>query len=304
MTRWLCVLACLGPVPSGFAETCAPITGARKAALVRYVQRKYRLATEARLTISEISEVGGGCYRKLRFEDAGQSSHFDVSFYLTPDQRFLVTELNDSTGDPVAEEQSRFRARRQALEDDNGVASFGPANAPVTIVVFSDFQCPYCKRLADTLKQIVLQEKQVRLLFRNMPLDSHPWAELAAEMAACVQLQDGAAFWRVHDYLFEHQRELRPENVQRQLMVYVGSLPHVRAELVRDCLNRKRRLPQLQKDLALGRANNVRGTPTVFVNGSLVNGGAPTKEHLLTLIREAENEVALGGSGRSGTQHR
>lgn len=223
MFRWICAF-CLVRLLSAGANPCAPITQEKKAALARYIERKYRLSEDARLTVSEVPETASGCYRRLRFQSAGR---FDKSFYLTPDQKFLVEELNDSTVDPVAEEQSRLAALRRDLEKDDGVASLGPSDARVTLVVFSDFQCPYCSRLASRLKEITAHEKQVRILFRNMPLDRHPWARPAAEVAACVQMQDTAAFWQVHDYLFEHQGELTPQNLQPRLIGYAGSLPRV-----------------------------------------------------------------------------
>ncbi len=267
------------------ANTCAPVTEDRKLSLCRYVQRKYRLADESRPSISEVSEISGSCYRKLRFVASGKRK-FDVSLYLTPDQKFLVPELYDSTIDPIVEEKQRQLAMRRDLEKDDGRPSLGPADAPVTIVVFSDFQCPYCRTFAQTLKQIASEEKRVRFLFRNMPLEIHAWAKPAAEIAACVQMQSRESFWRVHDYLFEHQRELSPENLRPQLMGFISTLRGVRVEQVGECVDKQLARPRIQRDLALAAENKVSGTPSVFVNGQPVTSGAPTREYLLTLIRE------------------
>jgi protein-disulfide isomerase len=288
---------CLAPLLASGTSPCAPITEEKLASLSKYVQRKFRLREHARLTVSEVPEAASGCYRRLRFQATGG---FDKSFYLTPDQKFLVEELNDSTVDPIGEEQRRIATLRRDLEKDDGVASLGPSGAPVTLVVFSDFQCPYCNQLAHTLKQITAQEKQVRVLFRHMPLSGHSWARVAAETAACVQIQDAAAFWQLHNYLFEHQREFTPQDVQQRILSYGGSLPGVKAGLLRQCVDEKRESPRIERDLSLARANNVGGTPTVFVNGHAVEGGAPTREHLLTLIRETLNE-ANRQSGKNGS---
>lgn len=291
LLRFMCALTCLTPALTAAANICAPMTEKRKVALCRYVQRKYRLGEESRLTISEVSEINDRCYRKLRFVASG-NRQFEVSLYLTPDQRFLLPELNDSALDPVIEEKRRLMEARRDLEEDDGLPLLGPKNAPVSIVVFSDFQCPYCRRLAETLKQIAWQEREVRILFRNMPLGNHSWAKQAAETAACVQMQNREAFWRVHDYLFEHQNELTPQNLLHQLTAYLGSIHTVRVEQVRKCVLEQQALPRIQLDLAVAAANKVHGTPTVFVNGQPLNGGTPTREHLLTLIRETLNEAA------------
>ena len=214
----------------------------------------------------------------------------DISLYLTPDQRFLVPELNDSTVNPNVEEERRRLAARKELEKDDGRPALGPADAPVTIVVFSDFQCPYCRKFAETMKQVVSEEKRVRFLFRNMPLDMHAWAKPAANLAACVQMQNREAFWSVHDYLFDHQQELDPESLPSKMREFLRSLRNIRADKAIECANRGTPAPRIAEDVALASKNKVQGTPTVFVNGRRVNGGSLTREHILTLVQEALSE--------------
>jgi protein-disulfide isomerase len=222
----------------------------------------------------------------LHFVGSGKRE-FDAVLYLTPDQKYLVPELNDLTADPIAEDRRRQAEMRRQMERDDGCAPLGPAGAPVTVVVFSDFECPYCRRFAETLRQVASEEKQVRFLFRNLPLEMHPWAKPAAEIAACVETQNGEAFWRVHDYLFEHQQELTPGNLTPRLIDFAGSLRGVHRGQVRQCVEKRAAAPRLQADAALAAALHVTGTPTVFVNGERLGSGAPTREHLLTVIREA-----------------
>ena len=298
MIRWIRIVTWLAPVFAGAASnTCAPMTEARKAALCRYVQRKYHLPEDSPPTISEMSNVSGSCYRKLRFVAPGKRK-FGITPYLTPDRRFLVSELNDLAVDPVAEEKRMQVEARRNLEKDDGRASLGASNAPVTVVVFSDFECPYCKKFAETLRQVAVDEKKVRFLFRNLPLEMHPWAKPAAEIAACVDMQNPEAFWLVHDYLFEHQRELRAENLNQQVMGFVGSLRGVRVSQVHECAEKHLAMPRIQRDLALASASKVSGTPSVFVNGQPANGGALTREYLLTLVRENLREVASTNAAR------
>ena len=296
MIRSIAVLV-LVPLLAAAADKCASIPPQREGKLCKWVQRKYHLPEGSAVRISDISEINGSCYRKLHFVGSGARA-FDAIFYLTPDQKFLVPELHDFTLDPTAEEKRRQAEMRRDLERGDGCASLGPAGAPVTVVVFSDFQCPYCRNFAETLRQVAREEKRVRFLFRNLPLGMHAWAKPAAEAAACVRDQSGEAFWRVHDYLFAHQEELTPDNLNPRLMGFVRSLHGLRPEQVRTCVEKQLSAPRIQRDVALAAANQVTGTPAVFVNGRRLNGGAPTREHLLTLIREALREASSPADAR------
>lgn len=116
-----------------------------------------------------------------------------LTLYLSPDQRFLTTEMLDTSLDPVEEERRKSAALMTALSQ-NKASSKGPEHARVTIVEFSDFECPFCRRLADEMDQVLPTEKdEVRLVFHHMPLSIHAWARVAAEAAACAQFQSQGA---------------------------------------------------------------------------------------------------------------
>jgi protein-disulfide isomerase len=302
MPHWIHVLAALAPALAIGANVCPTIREDQKAALCRYVQRKYRIPDSVRISIGGVTDVNGTCYQKIHF--VSSRSNFDVNLFLTPDRKFLVQDLIDFAVDPIAEEKRQQSVRRRDLEKDDGRPSLGPPDAPVTIVVFSDFQCPYCSRFAETFKQVSSQEKRVQFVFRNLPLDMHAWAKPAAVAAGCVQMQDKTAFWRVHDYLFEHQREIDLSNLRPKLMNFVTSIRNVRSEQLRDCMDRQSSLPRIEKDLALASENKVHGTPTIFVNGQPATGGALTREYLLTLIRENLRDIAsTSGAASSKLNH-
>jgi protein-disulfide isomerase len=140
-------------------------------------------------------------------------------------------------------------------------ASLGPATAKVTIVEFSDFQCPYCAQAHETVHQ--LRERysdQVRIIFRHFPLAFHEHARLAAQAAVGAQAQ--GKFWPFHDRLFTHQNALDRK-----------SLEGYAQELGLDVAAFKKGLDdnsfdaQVEADMALGRSVRVDGTPTMFVNG-------------------------------------
>lgn len=270
------------------ATPCPPLSAEKKEALTAWAKRKFGFSTGSHLTLDS-EEDTGACYRRLRFVEAG-GTYFDAALYLTPDEKFLVPDRFDSEVDPVAEERERQRVRRRELEHQEAFASKGgPVHAPVVVVVFSDFECPYCRVLAETLDGLGSRMEGVRIVFRNMPLRRHKWARRAADAAACAGLQGSAVFWRVHDYLFANQEELTQHNVLDRVAGHLATVGSVDAGRFRECVERGESAGIVKRDLAVAARNKVDGTPTVYVNGRLAEG-ALTPEHLLTLIRESQIE--------------
>lgn len=157
----------------------------------------------------------------------------------------------------------------------------GKADAPVTIVEFSDFQCPYCARGAATMEEVLQKyPNDVKFVFKHFPLPFHPWAKPAAIAANCASEQDPDAFWTLHDKYFEHQQELQPGNVVEKSKEYLkGSKVDVaKWEKCAGDSNSEEHKAQAAKvdaDLALGQSLGVSGTPGFFVNGEFLNGAQP-----------------------------
>jgi protein-disulfide isomerase len=148
----------------------------------------------------------------------------------------------------------------------------GPANAPVTIVEFSDFQCPFCSRVIPSLNQV--KEKygdKVRIVFRQYPLPMHPQAQKAAEASLCANDQD--KFWQLHDAMFANQQALGVD----QLKAKAAELG-LNAETFNSCLDSNKYAAQVATDLKEGSAAGVSGTPAMFINGRFVNGAVPFEE--------------------------
>jgi protein-disulfide isomerase len=165
----------------------------------------------------------------------------------------------------------------------------GPANAPVTIVEFSDFQCPFCSRLTPTLKQV--EEKygnKVRVVFRQFPLPMHQNAQKAAEASLCAL--DQGKFWELHDAMFGNQAELGVD----QLKAKAASLG-LNADKFNKCLDSGEKAATIQADVKAGSAAGVNGTPAMFINGRFINGAVPI-DQITTVIddelRRAGNKTA------------
>ena len=159
--------------------------------------------------------------------------------------------------------------------------SRGPADAPVTIVSFADYQCPYCGRGAATLKEV--REKygdRVREVFRDFPLGFHERARPAAVAARCAGEQ--GRFWQMHDHLFEHQTELERDQLAGHALA-VGLDPAKFAACVKDDAAK---LAAIEADLEAGQAVGVEGTPAFFINGISLSGAQPTEAFSAIIDRE------------------
>jgi protein-disulfide isomerase len=158
---------------------------------------------------------------------------------------------------------------RTAVDVAPGDPVLGPAGAPVEIVEFSDFQCPFCERLTGTLDRLKAEYgDDIRLVFKDFPLPNHAQAFKAAEAGLCANMQ--GKFWELHDTLFGNQEELQVDDLKR----HAGELEMDQAAFDA-CLDSGRFAEQVNADLALGQALGVQSTPTVFINGRAVMGAAP-----------------------------
>jgi protein-disulfide isomerase len=159
--------------------------------------------------------------------------------------------------------------------------SRGPEHAPVVLVEYGDFQCPNCKQAAPAV-EIVLQrfEEQVRFVFRHFPLfDVHAHAFMAAQAAECAGAQ--GMFWEMHAKLFEHQSHLDREHLLRYADDLALDMARFTAELD-DEVYRQRVI----EHLGSGERSGVRGTPTFFVNGRIVDVSFGLR-YLLTAVEDA-----------------
>ena len=166
-----------------------------------------------------------------------------------------------------------------------GSPDVGPANAKITVVEFSDFECPYCVRFNPTLDQVKEQYKDhVRVVFRQFPLNSiHPKAQKAAEASLCAH--DQGEFWKMHDLLFEEQKDLDLAQLKEK-----GERLGLDTEKFNSCLDDDKYAAQVATDVLEGSSLGVTGTPSVFINGRPVKGVVAFED--LAKIIDEEIEIA------------
>ena len=166
------------------------------------------------------------------------------------------------------------KPQRPVFKLEVGKSPFqGRKDAKVTLVEFSDFQCPFCAKGAALLKKI--KEKygdKVKVVFKNFPLPFHKHAQLAAEASLCANEQSQGLFWKLHDHMFENQNLLKKKDlVDSAVKLGLKKAPFQK------CLEAKRYTNQVKADMEEGRSVGVRSTPTFFVNGKMITGAQPIK---------------------------
>lgn len=175
---------------------------------------------------------------------------------------------------------------RVSIDPNIGFAR-GPREAPVTIVEFSDYHCPFCRTVVGTLKQIIAQyPDRVRWVFRDFPIAGlHPEAQAAHEAARCAGEQ--GKFWPYHDLLFE-----RPPDVSPAALRALASQVGVEAVAFGQCLDSRKYRAAVNADIEAGTKLGITGTPTFFINGALFVGNQPLAEFQRIIERELGRTAA------------
>src|SRR5467141_3541536 len=156
--------------------------------------------------------------------------------------------------------------------------SRGPENAPVTIVEFSDFQCPYCGREVPVVERVMKEyDGKVRLVFRHFPLEFHPFAQKAD--------QGGEKFWKLHDRMFTNQQKLAVDDLKGYAKE--AGLDSGRFD---KCLDSGEKRTLVETDTKAGQEAGVNGTPAFFVNGVFINGAVPYEQFKDAVDRELKRK--------------
>ncbi len=196
----------------------------------------------------------------------GNASSTEV-FYVSKDgQKIIRGQVFDVAKNPFKSDLDKIKTDFRP--------SFGTPGAPVVIVEFSDFQCHYCKEEAKAIRENLLKEypTQVRFYYMDNPLESvHPWARAAADAGMCIFKQAPAKFWDFHDWIFEHQEEITPDNLHAKVLEFGKSKELDELNLTR-CMDTKATDADVQKTLDQGKALGVSSTPTTFINGRKMVG--------------------------------
>ena len=185
--------------------------------------------------------------------------------YVSKAGNFLFRgELTDMSVDPFADIRSKLHVGMSP--------SMGPENAKVTLYEFADFECPSCRQLDLVLRELLPRHPEVRLVFKHYPLtEIHPWAMTAAIASQCAFHQSPAAFWKIHDAIFDAQEVITPTNAWDKLLdlatqIGLDSTPYKACMASPDTTN------EVKTSIEEGHALTITATPTTFINARRVVG--------------------------------
>jgi len=209
-------------------------------------------------------------------------------YYVSPDgSRVVRARVGDRLAKTVFETaRYPFQAEQESL-DLAGLPAEGPEGAPITLAVYSDFQCAFCREMAQTLRANLHREypDAVRMVFVNFPLiQIHDWAKTASIGGRCMASVSSEQFWKYHDWVFENQKDITAANFSEKLQAWAQS-QSVDGLRLQQCMQAPEQdaavMASFQKAMGMG----LNSTPTVFVNGRQLGGRLewPTIKQILEM---------------------
>jgi protein-disulfide isomerase len=189
-----------------------------------------------------------------------------VKFYVSKDGKFLFRgEMSDMTKDPLVESRAQIQMK--------DAPSLGDPKAVVTLVEYSDFECPVCRGLHDIVRDMLPKYAgKVRVVFKDFPIEQlHPWARTAAIAGRCAYRQDPMAFWKMYDLIYDNQEIISASNAWTKMLDY-ASQSKLDADTLKTCMASPEAGEAVNASRANGQLLDVNSTPTVFVNGRRMVG--------------------------------
>jgi protein-disulfide isomerase len=185
-------------------------------------------------------------------------------FYVSPDGKHAilgeVIPFGAHPYEPVRKELA-LRAKGPAR---------GPANAPVTIVEFSDLQCPHCKTAQPIIEKLLTEEPNTRLVFQNFPLPAHDWALKGAAYADCIGRTNPEAFYKFIAGVYDAQADILSTSADEKFTAIADQAGMKGAEIAA-CAAKDETIGRVQASVSLGQSMDVNATPTLFINGRKIS---------------------------------
>jgi protein-disulfide isomerase len=213
---------------------------------------------------------------------SGPQGQGEQKFYVTQDGKHAVV------GDVIPFGPHPFEQTRELVNKNATGPARGPASAPVTVVEFSDLQCPHCKEAAPTIEKLLIENPDIHFVFQNFPLPIHNWAMKAAEYADCVSRSSNDVFWKYISSVYAAQSDITAENADQKL-TEVADSSGVNGKDIAACSAKPETQSRVEASIALGKSVDVNATPTLFINGRPVGVNGNNYEVLKQIVDFAAN---------------
>ena len=252
--------------PAVFAQNPSPEELKHKVEL--YLRNMFAFGPETKLAVGEFKETGMPGVLATTISVTIESNKEDAKMWVSKDGKFLFRgELNDMSKDMLAENRAKL--------DIKEAPATGSLNGPITVVEFADFECPVCRNLHEALRGLLPKYPQVRLVFKDFPLEQvHPWARTAALAGRCAYQQDPKAFWKMYDFLYDNQDLVSAENAWDKMVDYAGRAG-LNTDAFKACMTSPEAASAVDANIANAKLLEVTSTPTLFVNGRRIVGADP-----------------------------
>ena len=207
------------------------------------------------------------------------------------EQKFFVSEdgKHAVVGDIIPFGAHPFEKAREILEKKANGPARGPAGAPVTIVEFSDLQCPHCKEANPTVEKLLQNDSNIRFISQNYPLPMHNWAMKAAEYADCVGRNSNDAYWKFISSVYEAQADITADNADQKL-TELAEKSGVNGQDIAACAAKPETQSHVEASVNLGKSLDVNSTPTLFINGRPVGVSGNNYDVLKQIVDFAAKE--------------
>ncbi len=280
----LFLLAAAGTMAQQPAAATAASQAQKVEAFLRYY---FALGAEVQITVSTPTELGTSGILEVPIEVKSAEGSDKIKMYLTKDGRYLLRgEISDLTTDPLAENIAKMQTANAPV--------LGDPKAPITLVEYSDFECPVCRNLHDALRGLLPNYPQVKVIFKDFPIDAiHPWARTAALAGRCAYQQNPKAFWKIYDLLYDNQDLISAATAWDKMLDLAGRAG-LNTDTFKSCMASPQAAAEVDASLANGQLLDVRATPTVFVNGRRAASADPH-----TIQQYIDFELAQIKAGKS-----
>jgi len=272
-------------------EGQGPTNALDKADLEFFLRHLYVMSPDIDVEILDYkpSSMDGLMEVRMKASKGGRSQ--ERLYYVSKDGKSIIE------GRAYAIADNPFKESIDKL-NNLGRPAFGKEGASVVVSVFSDFQCPYCAKEAAVLRKELAESysDKVRVYFHDYPLTMHPWAMPAAVAGQCIQQMEPPVFWKYHDWVFENQASITPQNVNDKVAEF-ASANGLDAMKLSPCIADPKTKQIVEDSIQLGRDLGVTSTPTLFVNGRKLTGNVQWEQLKRVIDFETEYQEITKNAG-------
>jgi protein-disulfide isomerase len=269
------------PAAGSKPEIAAKPSALDKPTLENYVRHLNAWDHSINVAVSDPKPAPVEGFYQVNVHASKDKASQDVQYYVSKDGKHILQ------GNFYETAENPFKPDLDKLKGITAQSpNYGNQGAPVVIVEFSDFECPYCREEAKTLRTNLTSTypKDVHLYHLDMPLESvHPWARASAVAGRCIFKQNAGAFWEYYDWIYEHQSEMTADNLKSKVLDWAKTKNSIDSLQLTRCIDNKETDAEISASLDQAKNLQINQTPMFFINGRRMAGAVDwgTMKHVI-----------------------